>query len=223
MWGIFCRRNSPTFALDRAINDINTALQLVWNNAEGRDYWSNSTLTLQFDDGDSSYDLDDSVQNVVGPCRISTSKRVLAPIRTISEYEEFSSIYTDGETETNPIAYFIDRLNQAGGDPAKCVLMVTPPVSGASISLLLDVVLEAPRFDVNDLSTCPIIPIPHNYIETLLLPIARYQAAAYYLFRQPDQKESIERAYQQAIVSLGLSNPSQSSETEKTERRDATK
>lgn len=75
------------------------------------------------------------------------------------------------------------------------------------MSFLLDVVKEAPRFYPSDLLTCPIIPIPHRYVETLLLPVAKYLASSYYLFRQPENKATIDREYQRAAVSLGLADP----------------
>lgn len=207
MWGIFSRCSAPSFALDRAINDINTALQTVWNHADERNYWSSSTLTLTLADGASSQDLPDDIQNVVGPCRLSTTRRPLAPIGTIGELERFSDLYLDGDTASEPIAYHIERMNQAGGDPARTVFHVTPAVSGTATAFLLEVVKEAPRFNLGDLTACPLIPIPHRYVESLLLPIARYQASSFYLFRKGDQKETIDREYQQARLALGLADP----------------
>jgi hypothetical protein len=197
MWGMFCVKGAPDYAKDRAVNDVNAALQLVWNNAEGRDYWTNVPITLTLANGENSAALADDIQNVVGPCRLSTTKRPLAPIGSIGELETFSDLYLDGETASEPIAYHVDRSGQSGNEPAKCVFYVTPGVVGSSVSFILDVVKEAPRFTAADLLTCPIIPIPHSYIESLLLPIAKYQASSYYL----------DREYQRAFVSLGLADP----------------
>lgn len=207
MWGIFSRCSAPSFAIERAINDINTSMQTVWNHADERNYWSSDTLTITLADGTSSQDLPDNIQNVVGPCRRADNRRPLVPIGTIGELETFADIYLDGETAEEPVAYHIERMNQLGNDPAKCVFHVTPSVDGESMSFLLEVVREAPRFTTNDLRACPVIPIPHRYVESLLLPIARYQASSYYLFRKADQKETIDREYQQARIALGLADP----------------
>ena len=207
MWGMFCRKSAPDFARDRALNDLNAAMQMVWNNAEGRDYWANETLTLTLADGESSIDLADDIQNVIGPCRRADNRRPLVPIGTIGELETFSDLYLDGETTNEPLAYHVERMTQSGVDPAKCVLHVTPAVVGASFSFLLNVVKEAPRFRSDDLITCPVIPIPHRYVETLLLPIAKYLASSYYLFRQQELKPTIDREYQRASISLGLADP----------------
>lgn len=207
MWGIFCLKSAPDFAIDAAINIANQSLQLVWNNADGRTYWTNDTLTITLSDGESSQDLGDDIQNVVGPCRLAATKQPLVPIGTIGELETFGDIYLDSEGADTPLAYHIERTNQAGGDPAKCIFHVNSVIDGDDVSFLLEVVKEPPRFLVNDLSSCPVVPIPHRYVESLLLPVARYQASAFYLFRMADQKPTIDREYQQAMISLGLADP----------------
>ena len=206
MWGIFNRCAAPDFAIARAIKDVNAALQLVWNNADARSYWSSSTLTLTFATDEDSQDLPDNIQKVVGPCRIESTRRPLAIIATIGELESFASLYLEGDSATEPVAYHIERLNQTGNDPAKTILRVTPAPTEET-DILLEVINEAPRFTANDLGSCPIVPIPHTYVESLLLPIARYQASSFYLFRKADQKPTIDREYQQAMISLGLADP----------------
>ena len=206
MWGVFNRCSAPDFAKDEAINIINSSLQLVWNNANERSYWSASTLTLTFAAAASSQDLSDSIQNVVGPCRLADTRRPLAPIGTIGELETFADLYLEGDAVTEPVAYYIDRLNQVGNDPAKTVLHVVPAPT-VETDFMLEVVLEAPRFSTNDLATCPVVPIPHRYVESLFLPIARYQASTFHLFRKGDQKETIDREYLQARAALGLADP----------------
>lgn len=221
LWGIFCMKSAPDFALDRALNDLNGSLQTVWNHADERNYWSSDTLTITLASGESSQDLPDDIQNVVGPCRRSDNRRPLVPIGTIGELETFSDLYLDGETAAEPLAYHIERMNQDGNDPAKTKFHVTPAVGDTGMDFLLEVVKEAPRFTAIDMTTCPIIPIPHRYVESLLLPIARYQASAFSLFVAKDQKETIDREYQQARIALGLADPLPGKAGDNIERREA--
>lgn len=207
MWGIFCRKTAPAYAIARAIADVNSAMQIVWNNAEGRTYWTNATLTLTLNDGESSTTLSNDVQNVVGPCRLESNRQPLVPIGTIGELETFSDAYLDSEVTDVPVAYHIERMNQSGADPAKCVFHVNQAIVGDPVSFLLEVVNEPPRFAASDLTSCPIIPIPHRYVESLLLPIARYLASTFYMFRMADQKPTIDREYQHAMSLLGLADP----------------
>jgi hypothetical protein len=208
LWGFLCAKTAPRYAVDRAITDINSALQLVWNNADERDYWTNETVTLTFDDGESEAGLPDEVQNVVGTCRRADTNRPLTPVGTVGELESFADLYLDGETLTEPVAYHIERTKQSGVDPARCVLHITPAAVG-EVEIKVEVVKEAPRYTMDDLGDCPLVPIPHQYAETLLIPIIRYNASSYYLFKalDPAQKETIDREYQQAMISLGLADP----------------
>lgn len=205
--GIFGLDSAPDFALEWAINGVNASLQTVWNHAEDRNYWSSDTMTIALADGVDSFDLPNDIQNVVGPCRRADNLRPLVPIGTIGELETFSDLYLDGETAAEPLAYHINRMAQAGNDPAKCVFNVTPAVAGAALSFLLEVVREAPRYTFEDLRVAPVIPIPHRYVESLLLPIVRYHASSFSLFIAKDQKETIDRNYQAALVALGLADP----------------
>lgn len=219
LWGFLCAKNAPQYALDRAITDVNTAMQLVWNNAEGKDYWSNETMTLTIANGQSVSVLPDSIQNVTGPLRRADNKRPLTPLRSIGELESFADLYLNGETADQPLAYHIARMKQTAEDPVKCVLNVVPAVSGASVSFLLEVIKECPRYTFGDLLKCPLIPIPHQYAETLLIPIIRYNASSYFLFSSSEasQKETIDREYKQAMISIGLADPNPVKSEEKDE------
>lgn len=208
LWGIDCLKSAPNFALERAMTDLNAALQMVWNQAKDRTYWTSETLSLNLLLDETSIDLPNDIQNVTGPLRRADNKRPLTPVGTMGELETFSDLYLEGTIPTEPVAYHIDRMKQAGNDPARCVLHVTPEVHEASIDFLLDVVKEAPRFTLADLDTCPLVPIPHQYVETLLLPIVRYRASGFtLLFNSQDRQETIDREYQEARIALGLADP----------------
>ncbi|MBK1883660.1 hypothetical protein JIN85_14660 [Luteolibacter pohnpeiensis] len=206
LWGYSNVKSTPGYVRRRALHDLNAALQTVWNQARDRNYWTNSTLEFTLAAGAQSYDLSDEIQNVIGPARIKDSRRQLSPIGTVEELEQFQDLFLSGNTASKPIAYHIHRTNQAGKDPVKCTFLVTPP-PGEDTAFLLDVVNEAPRYNWNDFDTCRRIPIPHRYIESLLLPIVRHQATSYYLFTNEERKASIEAEYQQAIQLLDSADP----------------
>jgi hypothetical protein len=215
LWGIEGICNAPGFAIDRAVGDVNSAMQTVWNQADEQDYWSSETLTLTFADTEDSQALPDDVQNVVGPCRRASNKRPLASIGSIGELETFADIYLDGQTADEPVAYHVERSNQTGDDPVKTTIRITPAVDGDSIDFLLDVVREAPRYMVGDIGLNPAIPIPHRYAESLLLPIVRYKASSFWLFNDNGSKATIDRDYQMAMAAIGLADPSPAKTTEK--------
>lgn len=219
LWGFLGICNAPEFAISRAINDLNQSMQMVWNNADERAYWSRSPVTLTFEDTQSSKPLTNDIQNVIGPCRRADNKRPLVPVGSIGELETFADLFLGGDTITEPVAYHVERTTQAGNEPAKCVLHVTPPVSGASINLVLDVVKEAPRYSLADVKASSPVVIPHKYVESLLLPILRYHSSTFYLFMAADQKPTIDREYEQAKISLGLADPLPGKAGDKREER----
>lgn len=218
LWGVHCRKSAPKFVLDRATADINAAVQTVWNQADERAYWSSSSLAISIPGDTFSLVLGDDVQNVIGPCRLATTKRPLVPIGTIGEFESFSDLYLEGETSTESLAYHIDRANQTGEEPVKLTFMVTP-TSAETQNFILEIVKEAPRYSAADLIICPVIPIPHRYVETLLLPIARYHASSFEMFMAKDQKESIDRDYLVAMKALGHADSMPGKAAEKFETR----
>jgi len=206
MWAISDRECAPEFAVTRAINDLNSALQMIWNQAEARDYFTSTTLTITFAANETTKTLPVSIQNVTGPCRIATSKRPLAPVGSIGELESFQSLYLDGDPVSEPVAYYIDRNRQSGSDPVKCDLVLTPAPS-ATTHIILCVVKEAPRYVLEDIKNDTTIPIPLTYAESLLMPITRYRASSFFLFSDKDLKETIDRDYVQAMKLIGLADP----------------
>jgi hypothetical protein len=220
VWGVEGKCSAPSFALARAVNDVNGALQTIWNQANDRNYWTSSTVTVVFADGESEKALANDIQNVVGPCRLASNNRVLTTVGTIGEIENFADLFLDGAIASGPVGYHISRERQSEDDPAKCTLIIAPAASG-STSILLEVVKEAPRYTVADLNSCPLIPIPHKYAESLLLPVARYMATSFFLFSNQEAKESIDAEYAIARKALGTADPLPGKAGDNLNRREA--
>jgi hypothetical protein len=222
LWGIEYPCAAPDFAKTRALNDLNGAMQLVWNQARDRNYWTREQLTISLGSGVSSQVLSDSVQNVIGPARMAESLRPLSPIGTRAELDQFIDLFLDGDTPEEPVAYYIERLHQAGKDPVKCTFHVAPSPT-ENTDFLLDVVNEAPRFSINDIDACPRIPIPHLYVETLLLPIVRFQAMNFHLFVGDERREQIAQDYAAARGLLEEADPLPGKAGDNTNRREEAK
>lgn len=222
LWGFEYPCSAPDFAKTRALNDLNASMQIVWNQARDRSYWTREQLTISLASGISSQDLSDSVQNVIGPARLASSLRPLSPIGTRAELDQFVDLFLDGDTPAEPVAYYIERLNQAGKEPVKCTLHVTPAPT-EDTDFLLDVVNEAPRFSWNDIDSCPRIPIPHRYVESLLLPIVRFQAMNFHLFVGDERREQIAQEYASARALLEEADPLPGKAGDNTNRREEAK
>jgi hypothetical protein len=205
LWGIEQPCNAPKMAKISAVNILNQAMQVLWNQAKDRNYWTQSTLSQSISSGVSTLILTDSIQNVVGPARLSTGE-TLVPLANISELENFQNSFLENTASNMPCAYFIERNYQPGGDPARCTLMLAPAPT-VNITLNLDVVTESPHYTIIDLDVCPICPIPHKYVESLLLPVSRYLAMHSHLFIQRERQEAIVQSYTQARQLLDVADP----------------
>ena len=204
-WGMEQPCAAPEMARTSALNILNNAMQILWNQAKDRSYWTASTLTVTFGVGVDTAILDNTVQNVTGPARLTTGEP-LTPLGNVSEFETFDDAFIEDEPATKPVAYYIERNFQSANDPAKCTMMISP-VPTQSVSVRLDVVLEAPRYTVLDFVSCPVCPIPHKYVESLLLPVSRYLASHSHLFIDRDRQAIIEKDYMQARELLDVADP----------------
>jgi hypothetical protein len=204
-WGIEQPCSAPNMAKIAALNILNQGMQILWNQAKDRNYWTQSTLNLTINGGSSTQILTDTIQNVVGPARLSTGE-TLVPLANISELENFQNSFLESSSANAPCAYYIERNFQSGDDPARCTIMLAPtPVSNVTVNI--DVVTEAPRYTIFDFDTCPICPIPHKYVESLLLPVCRYLGMQSHLFIMRERADAIVQGYAQARTLLDVADP----------------
>lgn len=219
LWGIEYPCKAPAWAIEAAVIDLNTALQMVWNRARDRSYWTRETITVTLAAGVSSQLLDDDVQNVIGPARFDATKKPLMVVGSRSEIDQFTDAFLDGDSSGGPLGYHVDRGVQDANDPARCTFMVAP-APGSQTSFLLDVVREAPRFSINDVTTCPRIPIPHKYVESLLLPVCRFLALQRHIaVASGEARKQIEEAFREASGLLEEADPLPGKSGDNAERR----
>lgn len=204
-WGMEQPCAAPEMAKISALNVLNNAMQVIWNQAKDRNYWTQSTINITFNAGVAESVLSNTIQNVIGPARLSTGE-LLVPLANISEAENFENAFIEGGLSSIPASYYIERNNQAGADPAKCTMIISPAPT-QNITVRLDVVMEAPRYFITDYQSCPLCPIPHKYVESLLMPVCRYLASHSHLFIQRERQEVIQNDYMQAAKLLDVADP----------------
>lgn len=219
LWGIEDISIAPGFARRRALHDLNAAMQEVWNHARDRNYWTRSTASISFAEGVHSSTMANAVQNVIGPARTNYG-RPLVPLGSRGELDQFEMLYLEGPPPEEPVAYYIERKHQSGSDPAQCIMHIRPAAPEGGTAVSLDVVNEAPRYSWNDVDNCTVIPIPHRYVESLLLPVARYHAMGCHLFIARDLTPGIESAYQAARGQLDSADPLPAKSGDNTNRRE---
>lgn len=207
MWAMENPCNVAVHYRKRAINDLNRAMQVIWNRAKERNYWTQSKLEITFPANQSRMELPGNIQNVTGHARFADTLKPLAPIGSLSELEQFSDLFLDGATPDRPVAYYIDRNAQASNDPTSCSIHVTPAPTVATV-VALEVVNEAPRYTWDDYTARTVVPIPHKYVESLLLPVVRYYAACFWLYSGgEEQRKSLMMEYMDVARQIGLADP----------------
>jgi hypothetical protein len=206
LWGIENSCEAPKFVQEAALDVLNGVMQIVWNQAKDRNYWTRLTQSITLPANTASVALDDSIQNIIGPVRRADNKRPLVLVNTRAEIDQFEELFLDEPISGTPVGYHIERLSQSEQDPVRCVFHVAPAPAGAT-SFLMDVVLEAPRFSWTDVSICSRVPVPHRYVESLILPVARYHAMSSHLFIFPERAQQITSDYAQASALLETANP----------------
>lgn len=211
VFGIPNNASAPEIMRRRIFNDLNSALQLIWSKGHRLlDYYTRQTITATILANTNSIVLDDSVEAILGPVKRASDGIGLRPIRSRGEYDSFASIYAGSLTALTgapPQAYFADekRPSPDVADSTKITMFVVPsPTTNTSLSV--EVSIKAPAFTVSDYGTSPavVIPMPHNYAETLLLPIARYLSSSSLFFADKSkQREPLLKAeYDRALKTL---------------------
>jgi hypothetical protein len=206
MWGLRGVCEMRDHDRRRALHDLNRAMQLLWNRAPDRKYWTQGSLELTFAQDVGVVDLENSIQNIVGQAALSNGQS-LVPVGAISEIEQSTALFLDSAAPGGPVFYYIERMNQSGGDPARCRFHIAPTPTVETV-VVVDAVFEPPRFGVNDISRNTLVPIPHRYAESLLLPIVRYYAAQYWQNQiSEEQRKTVEVDYREVAGLLGLADP----------------
>ena len=208
VFGIPNNASAPDIMRRRIFNDLNSALQLIWSKWHRLlDYYTRRSITATITANTSSVVLDDSVEAVLGPVRRPDGVG-LRPIRTQGEYDSFASIYAGSLTALTgapPQAYFADqeRPDPDSSDSTKITMYVVPSPTINTV-LSVEVSIKAPAFTTSDYTSQSLIPIPHNYAETLLLPIARYLSSSSLFFADKSkQREPLLKAeYDRALKTL---------------------
>jgi len=210
LWGIENVAMSVDQLRERAIYDLNAAMQTIWSLAKDRDYFSRKTLQVQLLASETSVVLTQEIQAVLAPIRLQDSKRNLRALSSRSQLDLFGHIFLGRVGITvptgEPSAYFIERLNQGRPDNTQVILHVVPAPT-VNTTLLVDVAVECPRYEWRDYCKETVLHIPHRYAESILLPICRNRSMSSQYFVKEDRAKSITADFTAAMQMLGAFDP----------------
>jgi hypothetical protein len=182
---------------------INGAMQTL--QVAGQDFFTREKLTIGFSAGTAMYPISQTIQAVIGPVRLNDSQ----PLRALGsrgELDQFDRIFRGvadyGAAQGDPIAYWVENIRYPAGPDANQINIWLAPVPLSSGSLVIEVVKDAPAYDVAALAGGTALPVAQAYTESIFLPIARMLITRSSLFSRPDIVEGLTADYQLAIARL---------------------
>ena len=208
----------PSYIWEDVTTAINSALQVLWQTP--KDYFRKQEVTIVIADGSEETSFDNDVQEVIGPIWIpAESDRELHLIKDQSEWNQFYQRFFGVGSESAALAAGVERVSyyhikqrfQNDADPAKVSLQVKPKPSGSDTSLTVVVAKEAASYTVGEitgLSGTELVSIPHAYVESILLPIARWMATRSHYFFEKDKLGLIQQDADRAMKLLDISDTS---------------
>lgn len=214
-----------------ALECLNAAMQRL--NASGREWGFVSNVTFNLGpktstDGEITLPKNIiSVRRVVFQPSINDLETVfgsftLRPVRSRHELEAFrlssdrlawplSPAEAALAPYVLPVAYFTeaeDLQNGAATGPPNLRLMFGPIFSALrAYKVEVQAHIQPPRMTCASLSDGSILPVPHRFAETLLVPLAKYYALSSRWFRRDDLREAVQLQARDALLLTGEIQP----------------
>lgn len=209
--------SAPQMALDRVLTDINAAIQQMGD--AGEDFFTREELTIPLLSATETYVLPKNIQTVLKPVKLDDGT-ILRELTSRGQLFQFGQVFMDDLTNEpaggRPVAYFVeamkDTADTTGDDVAITVHVVPKPLltsfAAGTSTLVLNVIREPALFnEAQLLAGVAILEIPHKFVESVFLPLLRYNLSGSYLFQAKDKKPQIDADYTRALALLGKSDP----------------
>ena len=233
IWGAGCSDGCDaayTAKGSAALDILNGCMQEILLNSKELQYLSRETITVSDTASDAVnglvyYTLPENVQAVVGPVIITEENGVgvdtynkfhAVGVATKSQLMNFSTYYnTPGKQIV--FGYWIDRAYQLDGERTR-IRIYTTATNEAQGPIYVDVEREALRYRAADCASGTVIPLPHQYAESLLLPLLREAASASPYASRRDSAPMYQASAASARKMFKLADPQNPSLTPKPER-----
>ena len=202
---------TPAYIDDDVTNAVSQAFQAIWT--APLDYYRRKSTSFSTAVSTDSYTLTPGdVQEILTPVKIGTSH--LRPLRHRSDLDHYATRYngaaSDPAGEGQPVAFYVERTNNAGNDDLSAVKIFLSPVPDAVYSVTYDYVGEAPSYSATQMQDSAALEFPHGYVESIFLPIARfYMMDSHYFHNERDRnrEQRTTEEYKSALMRLGYADP----------------
>jgi len=200
--------NAPAYVLQDVATAVNQALQRLWL-ARGSEFFTSVDEAVTVTGGSRSVALPSGVQTVLA-CRLSDGLTSLRPVFSLDDILHYRTRYEGAVAESagTPRVFWVEVRRNEGADTVDCVLYIAPTPS-SSTALSVETKGEAPIYTVAQMAdNAATIGVAHQYVESLFLPVARYESTRFYWFRGDEPlRESLREAAALAMSQQGLAVP----------------
>jgi hypothetical protein len=223
---IECPKSAPAPLQALVISYINEVVQTIQQG--GPDFQTEGILTFNTVAGTASYSLESTLQNVVKPVRLADGT-ALTELQTRGDYDLFGQVYLGQICATvgqgKPMAFYLNRVENIVPDSADSTVttMLLAPTPDDVYAVTATVIAEPVRYEVADLTAnpVPLIPIAHQYVEAILMPLVRFACTKSNYFKNTGAVAGLTASRDAAMQLLGLADPQTDAAQDVNERKKA--
>lgn len=197
---------APAHVLADVATAVNAALQTLWL-MRGTKFFTEVDVPVTVTGGSKSVALAATIQEVLA-CR-NASDDSLRPVYSLDDILNYRRRFEGATQESNgtPAVFWVETKRNEGDDTVACTLYVAP-TPGSNTNLTLETKGQAPTYTVAQMADgAATIGVAHQYVETLLLPIARYEATRFGWFQNSGLAASLRESAGAALEAQGLAIP----------------
>ncbi len=204
---------APDFTKSRILIDINAAIQQMQN--AGEDYYSRQDLQIDLIADQETYALDDTIREVLDPARLDDGT-LLRKLTSRGQLYQFGQLFQDQLNNIVasgiPAFFYVQSMyRSADEDEVDIIVHFLPKPSSAvagTRKAILAVIEEPETFLLSDLTAgTATIPVPQKYVESIFLPLARWNSTTSFLFYEKDKIPRYEMEYNRAVGLLEAADP----------------
>lgn len=199
--------DAPAYLLDDVAVAVNQAMQAIWL-SEDLHFSRAESRSVIFGAGVNKVTLGADVQRVLGDVRRNDGG-FLRPVYRRADIEYYARRFLGQMDESTgvPVVYWVQSVkSSSGGDSVSAVLWVAP-IPASTTEVIMQVELDAPHYTAGNLATTGTIAMPHQYVEALFLPLARYFITRSHWFSNEEHRAAFQTDAEAAMVRFGMAVP----------------
>lgn len=196
---------------DDVVAAINRAYQVIWT--APLDYFRRGEYTFATVSGTQAYTLEQGIQAIEGVVKLNGGTPHVAPIQNRADFDNYGTRFLNQLTNTIanaiPQGYFLQKFGQENADSVLLKMLFVPTPDDA-YTVTFEASSEAPNLTLANVDAGVDLHIPANYVESILMPLARYFVTGSHFFmvdHRPQEWQEASGDFGKAMAQLGYADP----------------